>query len=148
MAGMVRGSSLRVNLSSAAGAAKSLKETVGTSCWWLNLWVRIFDDVDRSTRRRELAGKSRRTSTSALHAGAYPGSEMCGTTTSCATAGSVGMSHLNNAVAAAAPINCAAMKPGTSMSRIPLKVSVAALASDTAGFANDVDAVNQYAAVM
>jgi len=31
---------------------------------------------------------------------------------------------------------------------MPLKVSVAARARVTAGFANDVDAVNQYAAVM
>lgn len=65
-----------------------------------------------------------------------------------ATAGRVGTSHLNKAVDAAAPSNCAAMKAGTSVGRIPLKVSVAALARVTAGFANDVDAVNQYAAVM
>jgi hypothetical protein len=32
--------------------------------------------------------------------------------------------------------------------RMPLKVSLAALARVTAGLANDVDAVNQYAAVM
>jgi hypothetical protein len=64
-----------------------------------------------------------------------------------ATAGSAGTSHLNSAVAPAAPTNCAAMKPGTSIGRMPLKVSVAALASETAGLANDVDAVNQYAAV-
>jgi hypothetical protein len=62
--------------------------------------------------------------------------------------GSAGTSHLNNAVAVAAPSNCAAMKPGTSFGRMPLKVSVAALARATAGFANDVDAVNQYAAVI
>jgi hypothetical protein len=65
-----------------------------------------------------------------------------------ATEGSAGMSHRNNAVAAAAPANCAAINHGTSTGRIPLKVSVAALASETAGFANDVDAVNQYAAVI
>jgi hypothetical protein len=65
-----------------------------------------------------------------------------------ATEGSAGTSHLNKAVAIAAPTNCAVINPGTSIGRIPLKVSVAALASETAGFANDVDAVNQYAAVM
>jgi len=65
-----------------------------------------------------------------------------------ATTGRAGTSHLNSAVAAAAPPNCAAMKAGTSTGRIPLKVSVAALANATAGLANDVDAVNQYAAVM
>ena len=62
--------------------------------------------------------------------------------------GKLGTSQLNNAVAAAAPTNCAAMKPGTSAGRMPLKVSLAALARVTAGLANDVDAVNQYAAVM
>jgi hypothetical protein len=60
----------------------------------------------------------------------------------------LGTSQLNNAVAAAAPTNCAAMKPGTSAGRMPLKVSLAALARVAAGLANDVDAVNQYAAVM
>jgi hypothetical protein len=46
-------------------------------------------------------------------------------------------------VAAAAPANSAAIKPGTSAGRMPLNVSVADLASATAGLANDVDAVNQ-----
>ena len=40
------------------------------------------------------------------------------------------------------------MKAGTSIGRIPAKVSLAERASVTAGFAKDVDAVNQYAAVM
>jgi hypothetical protein len=40
------------------------------------------------------------------------------------------------------------MNPGASWSRIPLKVSLADLASVTAGFAKEVDAVNQYPAVM
>lgn len=40
------------------------------------------------------------------------------------------------------------MKLGTSAGRIPLNVSVAALASVTAGLANEVGTVNQYAAVM
>ena len=40
------------------------------------------------------------------------------------------------------------MNPGTSTGRIPAKVSVSARATVTAGFANDVDGVNQYAAVM
>ena len=35
------------------------------------------------------------------------------------------------------------MKPGTSGGRMPANVSVAARASVTAGFANDVDDVNQ-----
>ena len=58
------------------------------------------------------------------------------------------MSHLNNAVAATAPANCAATKPGASVGRMPLNVSVAALARVTAGLANEVEAVNQYAAVI
>ena len=40
------------------------------------------------------------------------------------------------------------MKAGTSSGRIPEKVLVSERARVTAGFANDVDAVNQYAAVM
>jgi hypothetical protein len=40
------------------------------------------------------------------------------------------------------------MNAGASAGRIPAKVSVAERASVTAGLANDVDAVNQYAAVM
>src|SRR5436190_11052534 len=40
------------------------------------------------------------------------------------------------------------MNPGASAGRIPAKLSVAARASVTAGLANDVDDVNQYAAVM
>ena len=40
------------------------------------------------------------------------------------------------------------MKPGASTGRMPANVSLAARASVTAGFAKDVDAVNQYAAVM
>src|SRR5215831_18156189 len=40
------------------------------------------------------------------------------------------------------------MKPGASDGRMPANVSVAARASVTAGLANEVDAVNQYAPVM
>src|SRR2546423_4916680 len=40
------------------------------------------------------------------------------------------------------------IKPGTSTGRMPANVSLAERASVTAGFANDVDAVNQDAAVM
>src|SRR5262245_20348017 len=56
-----------------------------------------------------------------------------------------GTSQRNSAVPAAAPSNWAPTKPGTSAGRIPAKVSVIARAIVTAGFANDVDAVNQYA---
>src|SRR5437868_957048 len=59
-----------------------------------------------------------------------------------------GTNHRKKAVAATAPKTCAAMKPGTSSGRIPANVSVAARARVTAGLANDVDAVNQYAAVV
>ena len=62
--------------------------------------------------------------------------------------GRAGASHRKSAVAAAAPASCAAMNPGASAGRIPANVSLAARASVTAGFANDVDEVNQYAAVM
>ena len=52
------------------------------------------------------------------------------------------------AKAAVAPADCATINPGTSAGRMPANVSVRARANVTAGFANDVDAVNQYAAVM
>ena len=51
-------------------------------------------------------------------------------------------------VAAKAPASCATMKSGTSAGAIPANVSDKASGEVTAGFANDVDAVNQYAAVM
>ena len=60
----------------------------------------------------------------------------------------MGTSHLNNSVAARAPTNCIAMKPGASAGRIPAKVLVNDRATVTAGLANEVEAVNQYAAVM
>ena len=41
------------------------------------------------------------------------------------------------------PENCAAMNSGTSLGRMPANVSLNALAIVTAGFANDVDEVNQ-----
>jgi len=59
-----------------------------------------------------------------------------------------GTSHANAAVAAALPRSWATTKPGTSMGRIPANVLLAARASVTAGFANEVDDVNQYADVM
>lgn len=42
----------------------------------------------------------------------------------------------------------AMMKPGKSSGLMPEKVFVSERAIETAGLANDVDAVNQYAAVM
>ena len=45
-------------------------------------------------------------------------------------------------------MHCAPMKLGTSESAIPVNVGVSTRASVTAGFANDVDDVNQYPAVM
>src|SRR5215217_14514 len=53
-----------------------------------------------------------------------------------------------SASATSAPAIWARMKPGRSMARIPEKVSVNERAIATAGLANDVDAENQYAAVM
>ena len=54
-----------------------------------------------------------------------------------------GLSQANNRAAAAAPNSCAAMNPGASCGRIPEKVSVSDRATVTAGFANDVEPVNQ-----
>jgi len=57
-------------------------------------------------------------------------------------------SHDKVRIAANAPINCAAMNPGASAGRMPEKVLVIDRAMVTAGFAKDVEAVNQYAPVM
>jgi hypothetical protein len=46
------------------------------------------------------------------------------------------------------PANCATRNAGTSTGRIPANVSLKERAMATAGFAKDVDAVNQYAAAM
>src|SRR5204862_4964231 len=54
-----------------------------------------------------------------------------------------GTRNLKRAVAARAPAICAAMKPGASDGRIPEKVLVSERAKVTAGFANDVEEVNQ-----
>jgi hypothetical protein len=54
-----------------------------------------------------------------------------------------GTSHRNKSVAAIAPPIWAAMKGGASIGRIPAKVSDSERASVTAGFANEVDDVNQ-----
>lgn len=71
---------------------------------------------------------------------------LLGTTTVCDR--TLGDSHLKRKVAARATAICAAMNPGTSVGRIPANVSLRHRAIVTAGFANEVDAVNQYAAVM
>lgn len=69
-------------------------------------------------------------------------------TTTAASRGSAGTSQRKTAVAAAAPASWAATNAGTSAGRMPAKVSLAERATVTAGLANDVEAVNQYAAVM
>ncbi len=56
---------------------------------------------------------------------------------------SVGTSHRKSKVAAIAPASCATMNPGASAGRMPANVSEAARAMATAGFANEVEAVNQ-----
>src|SRR5262249_35681762 len=60
----------------------------------------------------------------------------------------IGTSQRNTDVAAPAPTICAAMNAGASAGRMPANVSLAERASVTAGLANEVEAVNQYAAVM
>ena len=51
--------------------------------------------------------------------------------------------HAINPIAQIAPSSCAPMKPGRSTGRMPEKVLVRERAIATAGFANDVEAVNQ-----
>ena len=54
-----------------------------------------------------------------------------------------GRSHPDTIVAAAAPAACDTMNSGTSAGRMPANVFVSDRAIVTAGFANEVDAVNQ-----
>ena len=61
---------------------------------------------------------------------------------------SLGHSHTATTIAISIPANCARRKAGTPEGAIPAKVSERERAMVTAGFANDVDAVNQYADVM
>src|SRR5215475_5814826 len=65
-----------------------------------------------------------------------------------AVRGRAGTSHRNSAVAVAAPMSWATMNSGASAGRMPAKVSVSVRATVTAGFANEVEDVNQYAPVM
>src|SRR5579863_4646899 len=67
---------------------------------------------------------------------------------SAAVSGNDGTSHRSRSVAATAPAICAAMNAGASTGRTPENVFETERASVTAGLANDVDDVNQYAAVM
>src|SRR4051812_24521235 len=53
-----------------------------------------------------------------------------------------------NSMPAKAPHSSARMNPGRSVGRMPENVFVSDLAMATAGLANEVEAVNQYAAVM
>src|SRR5262249_33679226 len=53
-----------------------------------------------------------------------------------------------NSTAASIPANCAAINAVTPPGAIPAKLSEIERAMVTAGFANEVDAVNQYAAVI
>jgi hypothetical protein len=71
-----------------------------------------------------------------------------GTRIRLAVVSNLGTSQRNNSVAAIAPASCAATNKGTSTGRIPANVSDNERAIVTAGFANDVEEVNQYAAVM
>ena len=59
-----------------------------------------------------------------------------------------GTSHRNRNVAPTAPASCAKINRETSAGLIPANVLLNDLAMVTAGLAKDVDAVNQYAAVM
>jgi hypothetical protein len=58
------------------------------------------------------------------------------------------LAEMNSASASAAPTPCANTKAGTLEGSIPENVAVKPRAKVTAGFAKEVDAVNQYAAAM
>ena len=57
-------------------------------------------------------------------------------------------SHLPTATASVIPTSCATMNKATPLGAIPANVSDNERAIVTAGFANEVEAVNQYADVM
>src|SRR5271154_1947776 len=65
----------------------------------------------------------------------------------CSRAGA-GDSHRKSSVDASEPRSCARVNGRISVGRIPANVSLSDLANVTAGLANDVEAVNQYAAAM
>src|SRR6185369_17085696 len=60
----------------------------------------------------------------------------------------VGINQRNKTVATIPPASWARTKPGASTGRIPAKVSLSERATVTAGLANEVEAVNQYAELM
>src|SRR6516165_2794475 len=60
----------------------------------------------------------------------------------------LGHSHTATATAASIPTSCATTNANTPAGAIPANVSDRERAMVTAGLANDVDAVNQYAEVM
>ena len=78
-----------------------------------------------------------------LHFGSSLSVSSCGINIEDASAGSDGTSQRNKTVAEKAPSNWVMIKPGASAGLIPAKVFVTDRASVTAGFANEVDAVNQ-----
>jgi hypothetical protein len=69
-----------------------------------------------------------------------------GTTTSPPTSPTRGYSTSSNPMPTSRPTSCAITKPGTGDGAIPANVSVKARPIVTAGLANDVEDVNQYAA--
>ena len=62
--------------------------------------------------------------------------------------GKTGDSQRHMTVAVIAPPSCASKNNGASLGRMPANVSLAARANVTAGLANEVEDVNQYALVM
>ena len=67
----------------------------------------------------------------------------CGVSIDSESACDAGCNQRKSAVAPKAPANWAAINAGASAGRIPANVFVTERATVTAGFANDVDAVNQ-----
>ena len=68
--------------------------------------------------------------------------------TPAAAPSAAGNNIIDTGTAIAAPMSCARIKPGTSPSAMPANVVVKPRASVTAGLANEVEEVNQRAAVM
>src|SRR5205814_6297428 len=82
------------------------------------------------------------------HGCLFHGSVGCGTTTSSAACPACGYSTASRPMPARRPASCAATNAGTEAGTMPANVSVNARPTVTAGLANEVDEVNQYAAPM
>jgi hypothetical protein len=114
------------------GAGWRAPEMNRASRWWCSVWFAGDTSAIRGILKRFVNDHHRSCSSGKADSASF----------------GTGSIHANRAVAAIAPRNCTPINPVTSAGRIPENVLVMDRARVTAGLAKDVDAVNQYAAVM